>query len=125
MYEYKAKVVKVIDGDTYDMMVDLGFKVTMGMRVRLADVCTPELNAQDESERKKALEAKEFVAQYEGHEVTIRTRKTTAGKELQTFGRYVADISVPWEVQPGKERFVDLGELLVERELAELWEGGA
>lgn len=123
MYEYKATIVRVVDGDTYDMNVDLGFSVTMGMRVRLADVDTPELNSQDEEERKKALEAKEFVAQYEGHEVTIKTRMTRAGKERQTFGRYVADVSVPWEVQPGKERFVDLGELLVERELGKLWGG--
>lgn len=125
MYQYKAKLVKVIDGDTFDVLIDLGFSIALGQRIRLADYDTPELNAEDPEERTRALEAKTFVTQFEGKDVLIETRKTRAGKEYQTFGRYVADVSVPWEVQPGKERYKDLAELLVEKELAVRWEGGS
>lgn len=100
MYEYKAMLKRVIDGDTIDVLVDLGFSITMEMRLRLADVDTPELRSQDESERDKAQAAKKFVEDFIGEHgmLVITTHKTAAGKERTTFGRYVADV---WVVQPG------------------------
>jgi micrococcal nuclease len=43
VYEYKCRVIKVIDGDTVDAEVDLGFRVTMQMRFRLAGIDAPEM----------------------------------------------------------------------------------
>ena len=43
MYEYKCKVVKVVDGDTLDIVVDLGFEIRLTERVRLINVNTPEI----------------------------------------------------------------------------------
>ena len=42
MYEYFAKVVKVVDGDTVDLLIDLGFNISTKIRGRLANVNTPE-----------------------------------------------------------------------------------
>jgi len=92
-YQYKADVVRVVDGDTYEANVDLGFKVVLGVTLRLADYDTKELRDKDEESRAKAKEAKEWV---EGmvldKPVVVITRKTRAGKERRTFGRYVSEV---------------------------------
>jgi len=62
MYEYKIKeVVKVVDGDTIDIIVDLGFDLTKKERVRLAGIDTPESRTKDLEEKELGLEAKEFL----------------------------------------------------------------
>jgi micrococcal nuclease len=128
MYEYRAKMVRAVDGDTYDVILDLGFGIMFGnerdpKRLRLADYNAPEKNAKDEDVRAKAMEATEFAAQFEGQEVQVQTRKTRKGKERQTFGRYVADVAVSWEIQPGKTRWTDLATIMLEKGLIEKWEG--
>lgn len=128
MYEYKAKMLRAVDGDTYDVILDLGFGIMFGnerapQRLRLADYNAMEKNAEDEDVRAKAMEATQFAAQFEGQEIRVRTRKTSKGKERQTFGRYVADVEVSWELQPGKVRWTDLANLMLERGLVEKWEG--
>ena len=60
MYEYKVKeVVKVVDGDTIDVVIDLGFDLSKKERVRLAGIDTPESRTRDLDEKKLGLEAKE------------------------------------------------------------------
>ena len=62
MYEYKIKeVVKVVDGDTIDIIIDLGFDLTKKERVRLAGIDTPESRTKDLEEKAFGLEAKEFL----------------------------------------------------------------
>lgn len=61
MYEYRCKIVKVVDGDTVDCEIDLGFHIYTVQRVRLLGIDTPELNSRDEAERELAKEAKQFV----------------------------------------------------------------
>lgn len=125
-YEYKARMVRAVDGDTVDVIIDLGFGIMFGneghpRRIRIADIDTPEMNASDTEEREKAKIAKEFVARYEGELVKINTRKTRKGKERTTFGRYVADISVFSRDDP--DTLEDLAELLCDEGLAERWDG--
>lgn len=85
-YIYRAKVVRVVDGDTYDVNVDLGFRITARKRLRLVDVDTPEIGG---LEREFGLEVKQFVKDLiEGYVVTLETFKT--GKN----GRYLAEIYV-------------------------------
>ena len=87
MYQYRAKVLKVTDGDTIEAVVDLGFKITIREKFRLYGVNTPESRTRDKEEKKKGLAAKEFVKKrIMDREVTIETTKK--GK----FGRYLAKV---------------------------------
>ena len=51
MYDYKAEIVKVVDGDTIDVLVDLGFRITTHQRLRLKNIDTPELRSSNALER--------------------------------------------------------------------------
>lgn len=61
MFEYNAEVTKVIDGDTVDVTVDLGFKVFTTTRVRLHGINTPESRTRDKEEKVRGLAAKEYL----------------------------------------------------------------
>ena len=61
MYEYKAKLVRVIDGDTIDCIIDLGFDVRLKERIRLKGIDTPETRTRDLEEKKRGFAAKERV----------------------------------------------------------------
>jgi micrococcal nuclease len=112
MYEYKALLKRVVDGDTIDVYIDLGFSVTIERRLRLADVDTPELRAKDEAERERAQDAKKFVEEFIGNcPLLVVTQKTKAGKERTTFGRYVAEVYV---AKLGAESATNLNHALVE-----------
>ena len=86
-YIYTATIINVVDGDTVDARVDLGFDIYFNLRLRLFGIDTPELNSRDESEKFLAKRAKEFV-QYAvlGKTVTIKTYKK------DKYGRYLAEI---------------------------------
>ena len=58
MYEYKAVVDRVVDGDTIDVTIDLGFSVWKKMRVRMEGINTPESRTRDLEEKKRGLAAK-------------------------------------------------------------------
>ena len=112
MYEYLARVRKVIDGDTVDLTVDMGFHVTMLQRVRLRGVDAPEIRGPC---REAGAAAKAFVqaALPEGTKVFIRTYK------LGKYGRYIADLKwIPEEPEPTLQRLLeegrDLAEALIE-----------
>lgn len=92
MYNYKATVDRIVDGDTIDVVIDLGFKITTHQRIRLKDINTPEtFNVKKNSEEyKKGSAAKDFVVsriEANNNEVILDTDKDT-GK----FGRYIATI---------------------------------
>ena len=92
MYEYEATVVKVIDGDTVDCDINLGFDTWVRGkrgRIRLWGVDTPECRTRDKEEKKYGLAAKKFVEDFMpvGTIVTLRTYKDKGGK----FGRYMGD----------------------------------
>ena len=115
MYQYKARVVRVVDGDTIDCIVDLGFGIMYGnesapVRFRLAGINAPEVRLgpkTDEAEKQRGLQAKAWLASLvEGHWCELRTEKDDKGK----FGRYLAYVI-----------FADtnLNEAMVEEGLAE------
>ena len=59
MYQYKAKITRIIDGDTVDCDIDLGFKVILAkQRIRLFGIDTPESRTRDKVEKKYGLLAK-------------------------------------------------------------------
>ena len=76
MYEYKIKeVVKVVDGDTVDLNIDLGFNLTKKERVRLAGIDTPESRTRDLKEKELGIEAKEFLERRlsDGENLKVKT----------------------------------------------------
>lgn len=86
LYVYNAILKNVVDGDTVDVTIDLGFSVYHTIRVRLAGIDTPEMNSPLLEERERAKKAKQFVMSYLGKQVVINT----TGKDK--YGRYIAII---------------------------------
>lgn len=91
MFEYVARVLEVIDGDTVDVSIDLGFSVQHTIRVRLYGINTPETRTRNKEEKQKGLAAKARLKELvEGKFVNIKTQKD----ETEKFGRYLAEIYV-------------------------------
>jgi len=90
LYHYRTTVEKVVDGDTLDLRIDLGFKIDIRERVRLYGVNTPETNSKNPKERVAGQAAKSFVMQWllGHHELTVQTFKDKRGK----YGRVLAVI---------------------------------
>ena len=90
MYEYKCKLVKVVDGDTIDIDIDLGFGVWLQkQRIRLYGIDTPESRTSDATEKIYGMAAKEFLTKWTNSGgLTIKTHKDAKGK----FGRILGEI---------------------------------
>ena len=58
MYQYKAKLIRVVDGDTVDAMIDCGFSTFKKERIRLYGINTPEIRTRDKKEKEKGFAAK-------------------------------------------------------------------
>jgi len=92
MYEYQCKIVRVVDGDTTDVDIDLGFGVWMKkQRVRFYGVDTPESRTSDKKEKVYGLAAKHFVESYlpKDSRQVLRTRKDSVGKYGRILGEFV------------------------------------
>ncbi len=92
MYHYKAKVERIIDGDTIDVVIDLGFKITTYQRIRLANINTPEtyIVKKDSEEYKKGVISRLYVEQRiaaNHNEIELQTEKIT-----EKYGRYIGII---------------------------------
>ena len=96
MYEYKAKVVKVIDGDTVDVDIDLGFGIWMkDERVRIMGIDTPESRTRDKVEKKFGLAAKEKLKSLLGKTTILKTQVSKNGEDMKgKFGRILGDFDV-------------------------------
>ncbi len=87
MYEYYVrKVENVVDGDTIDVLIDLGFDILFASRVRLAGIDTPESRTRDLAEKALGLEAKEYLkkALKDAKSVVIKTEKMDSSEK---YGR--------------------------------------
>lgn len=87
MYEYFVKEVKaVIDGDTIDVVIDLGFSILFESRVRLAGIDTPESRTTDKREKALGLESKKYLAERikAAKNVVIKTEKLDSSEK---YGR--------------------------------------
>ena len=92
MYRYRAKIIRVIDGDTIDVDLDLGFDVWLRkQRVRLYGIDTPESRTSDAEEKKYGTLSKNKLKDFckEDSWVTIETH---VGDEKGKFGRILANI---------------------------------
>lgn len=140
MYEYQAKIVNVVDGDTVDAMIDLGFGIFSKQRLRLYGVDTPEIKSPNPAVRQMALNAKGFVSFIIQNAPTLLTLKTYKDDK---YGRLLADIKLPAPNSPMRfpiqlplngapvqsikdivwDTEITLSELLVKNNLAQAYNG--
>ena len=119
MYEYACKVIKVIDGDTADVDIDLGFGVWLKkQRIRFYGIDTPESRTRDLEEKKYGLAAKEYVQSYLpiGSTSTLITHKDAVGK----YGRILGQFKVYNEET---DAWVILNEMMIEKHHAVAYHG--
>ena len=89
MYEYAIKeIVKVVDGDTIDIVIDLGFNLSKKERVRLAGIDSPESRTKDLEEKELGLESKEFLKRRleDGKASGLRVKTEKDGKYGRMLG---------------------------------------
>jgi micrococcal nuclease len=94
LYHYRAKVLRVVDGDTVDVMLELGFNVSLKERVRLYGINAPESRTRDKSEKVKGLAAKDFVVEWtedRADDIVIVTRIDKRGKYGRVLGTIMTE----------------------------------
>jgi micrococcal nuclease len=109
MFEYRVKqVLKVVDGDTIDVDIDLGFSVSFTQRVRLAGIDTPESRTVDLVEKTLGLEVKDFLKHsLEGvKEIVIRTEKPDS---TEKYGRILGWLYINGEATSLNQQMIDKG----------------
>ena len=97
MHEYNAIVRRVVDGDTMDVTLDLGFDILYNNRIRLYGINTPESRTRDLEEKKLGLAAKDRVKELcpVGSSVIIKTTKEGRGKYGRILGEiFVGDVNI-------------------------------
>ena len=117
MYEYRVKKVnKIVDGDTIDVDIDLGFAVSFTQRVRLAGIDTPESRTTDLKEKALGLEVKEKIKKElaAAKDVVIKTEKPDSSEK---YGRILG-----WVFLDGSD--VSLNQKLINEGYAWTYGGG-
>lgn len=116
-YRYRAKVVRVVDGDTFDVNLDLGFGVWLRrQRLRLEGIDTPKIRGK---ERPEGLIAKQFVEEaLLPKEHTTRNHKVIVETFKDKMGKYGCLLAVIWYAVR-RDEFRNLNVELVEKGLAE------
>jgi micrococcal nuclease len=111
MYRYKAKLVRVVDGDTLDVFVDLGFNVWIKRRVRLVGIDAYESRTRNKKEKKKGLAAKARLKEVLEHEDEFNLVSHGVGK----YGRCLGEIHVTARhIKSPKYHGKSINEMLVE-----------
>ena len=109
MYEYFVKEVKnVVDGDTIDVIIDLGFDILFASRVRLAGIDTPESRTTDKAEKALGLEAKEYLKKNlkDAKSVVIRTEKMDSSEK---YGRILGWVYINGESESVNNKMINDG----------------
>ena len=109
MYEYFVEEVKnVVDGDTIDVVIDLGFDILFASRVRLAGIDTPESRTTDKAEKALGIEAKEYLKKQlkDAKSVVIRTEKMNSSEK---YGRILGWVYVNGESESVNNKMINDG----------------
>ena len=112
MYEYNCTIDRVVDGDTVDVTIDLGFKIFHKARVRMYGIDTPESRTRDLDEKARGILSKSFLqdALVQSNKVIIKTQKDAKGK----FGRILGELYV---------NDININQLMVDKYLAVAYTG--
>ena len=117
MFEYNYKLVKVVDGDTIDVDIDLGFGVWLrNQRIRMMGIDTPESRTRDLEEKKFGLLAKDKLQTLLANGKVIKTFKDAKGK----FGRILADVIV---YHSAEDRWCGATEIMIAQGYGVKYEG--
>ena len=109
MYEYFVEEVKnVVDGDTIDVVIDLGFDILFASRVRLAGIDTPESRTTDKAEKALGIEAKEYLKKQlkDAKSVVIRTEKMDSSEK---YGRILGWVYVNGDSESLNNKMINDG----------------
>jgi micrococcal nuclease len=109
VFEYYVKsVTKVVDGDTIDVVIDLGFDISFTSRVRLAGIDTPESRTKDLAEKALGLESKKYLADRikAAKNVVIRTEKINSSEK---FGRILGWLYLDGESNSINHEMIEKG----------------
>jgi len=109
MYEYFVKEVKnVVDGDTIDVIIDLGFDILFASRVRLAGIDTPESRTTDKAEKALGIEAKEYLKKQlkDAKSVIIRTEKMDSSEK---YGRILGWVYINGDSESINNKMINDG----------------
>ena len=119
-YNYRAKLVKIVDGDTIDAMIDVGFDIWIKKRIRYSGIDTWESRTRDLDEKKKGLAAKarnkELLKEISSKSGYFRLKSHGVGK----YGRVLADIYI--QDTDGNDIWVN--KKLIEEGHAYVYDGG-
>jgi len=109
MYQYYVrKVENVVDGDTIDVLIDLGFDILFSSRVRLAGIDTPESRTRDLKEKALGLESKEYLkkALKDAKSVVIKTEKMDSSEK---YGRILGWIYINDDTESINDKMINDG----------------
>ena len=109
MYEYYVrKVENVVDGDTIDVLIDLGFDILFQSRVRLAGIDTPESRTKDLKEKALGLESKEYLKKSlkDAKSVVIKTEKMDSSEK---YGRILGWVYVNGDTESLNDKMINDG----------------
>jgi len=109
MYEYYVrKVESVVDGDTIDVLIDLGFDILFASRVRLAGIDTPESRTKDLAEKALGLESKEYLKKHlkDAKSVIIKTEKMDSSEK---YGRILGWLYINGDTESVNDKMINDG----------------
>ena len=113
MYEYSCKLIRVLDGDTVDALIDLGFDVWIKKRIRLYGINTPEVRTRDIWEKEQGLASKKRLEELlEG----VDNKFILISKGVGKYGRCLGELLI------GDHGEVHINNLLLSEGLAEKYE---
>ena len=120
MYTYKISLLKVVDGDTIDAEIDLGFDIKVKKRIRFMGINAPESRTKDLEEKARGLAAKDRVKQLLDGCDNIQLKSHGIGK----FGRCLGEIML--DTVDGQERLTleSLNKILINEGHATEYHGG-
>ena len=103
MYEYRTNLIKVVDGDTVDVDIDLGFGIWLrNERVRIMGIDTPESRTRDKVEKLFGKAASKRLKELLGKSPVLRTQVARDGEDMKgKFGRILGDFDVYCSVTDG------------------------
>ena len=109
MFEYRVKqVIKVVDGDTIDVDIDLGFSISYSQRLRMAGIDTPESRTRDKLEKTLGIESKEYLKS-KFKNATFVVVKTEKPDSSEKYGRILGWVYLDDNTKSVNEEMIEEG----------------
>ena len=109
MFEYRVKqVTKVVDGDTIDVDIDLGFSISYSQRLRLAGIDTPESRTTDKFEKSLGIESKDYLKSKlkDAKDIVVKTEKPDSSEK---YGRILGWVYLDGNAKSVNEQMIEDG----------------